>query len=1034
MSEHTLPERAPLHKLLLIPQTSWEREGAKTLAECLPELINVLEGVLDGLEKDPQGAFTFDGQVIAIEDYLLARPDNLARVSKLVRSGRLKIGPLYVQPDLFLPNAESMLRNFEEGIRSASAIGRVSNVAYLPSALGHPGQMPQVIRGFGMDRYVLSSGLLPGGLLPEGAKLGSTFTWQAPSGDSVVVFADQAGPATSDGLLEKIEEVLTARESGAKNTVLWASVGGKRTAYPEVLNETIARINAEHPEVEVELGGFDTLAKIAGRGQLERYSGDITDASSQSAYRSVNSTRMALKLQNFACERLLLNWLEPYSALLGGLKREELRPLWRTLLSNHVQSSISGTGTDSVHELDMPIRFESVQKQGEEVRDKLLQAGSKVVVYSSEAYAHSRVLSTPEGETLMRFVGLGPHPLVKAMPVAPVRSAREGWLDNGKLAVEVAPDGTFYVKGPGGRSGPHNVIVSEGERGDAYMHAGVGLDISSLGMTGVLSTRCSEVRGEVEVSYELLVPKGVDAGRDTRSEETVRLLVETTIQLDAEADFVSVFTRVNNGAKDQRLRVRFDSGVFASSHTVGEAFAWVERPNAPSGSDTGHMQDFVALADSQAGVLLTSKGLPEYGVTPTGNTLLLTLLRGVGVNKQDGLSEASSEADVTFDTPGAQMLGQYDFSYALVPLAGKSDLARGVLSARTFQDEPILGSTDINIPRALFTLSRIVAEAGGGAGGSTGGAGGNTGSATSASVAGSAGATGFAVAQLSALRPGSEPNTFIVRLVNPTDKPTRVQMNFSLGVEPIGPTDLRESEAALAGTRPVPLHVPALLCETKQGAYVARLDAFEVGTWRFRQVTDIDMYQGDLIRSAGQDEEVAKNLNESITSSRAQTPSKDTAASSVSDPLLRPLLIALLASFALVSLVVLLALAYLFGRTPVVAQGGVTPGASAPLVQPVTDPGRWQVVLLTNGDLYAGRPGPDGLADAYLVLSTTTQRANFIDLVNKGGHLEPVTGSLNFAESQVFMRITLPEDSILRQQLVNQQRKGRTTPGVVPTR
>src|SRR5207244_4239701 len=89
--------------------------------------------------------------------------------------------------------------------------------------------------------------------------------------------------------------------------------------------------------------------------------------------RGVTSTRVWIKPENVACERLLLERCEPLDALTGGTARDELRDLWRMLLQNHPHDSICGCSIDAVHDVDMAPRFAYVREHGEALASRLLE-------------------------------------------------------------------------------------------------------------------------------------------------------------------------------------------------------------------------------------------------------------------------------------------------------------------------------------------------------------------------------------------------------------------------------------------------------------------------------------------------------------------------------------------------------------------------------------------------------------------------------------------------------------------------------------
>src|SRR5204862_2720004 len=71
-----------------------------------------LHDALPIFERDPDfRSFTFDGQTIAIQDYLEKRQGDRARVEALVGADRLLVGPWHVLADLLLVSGESRRRD-----------------------------------------------------------------------------------------------------------------------------------------------------------------------------------------------------------------------------------------------------------------------------------------------------------------------------------------------------------------------------------------------------------------------------------------------------------------------------------------------------------------------------------------------------------------------------------------------------------------------------------------------------------------------------------------------------------------------------------------------------------------------------------------------------------------------------------------------------------------------------------------------------------------------------------------------------------
>ena len=92
--------------------THWDREWYKSFQGFRYMLMDVLDEVIDTLEKDPDfQLYILDGQTAVLDDYLEISPQQRPRLEKLIRENRIAVGPWYTMPDEFLPSGESLIRN-----------------------------------------------------------------------------------------------------------------------------------------------------------------------------------------------------------------------------------------------------------------------------------------------------------------------------------------------------------------------------------------------------------------------------------------------------------------------------------------------------------------------------------------------------------------------------------------------------------------------------------------------------------------------------------------------------------------------------------------------------------------------------------------------------------------------------------------------------------------------------------------------------------------------------------------------------------
>jgi len=162
----------------IVSHTHWDREWYLPFQVFRLRLVELVDTVLEMLGRDPDfRAFTLDGQAILLEDYLEVRPEREDELRSFVQAGRLLIGPWYVLPDEFLVSGEALIRNLILGRRICGRLGPVMDVGYTPDPFGHISQLPQILRGVGIDTAVFKRGL---------SEEPTVLEWEAPDGSRVL--------------------------------------------------------------------------------------------------------------------------------------------------------------------------------------------------------------------------------------------------------------------------------------------------------------------------------------------------------------------------------------------------------------------------------------------------------------------------------------------------------------------------------------------------------------------------------------------------------------------------------------------------------------------------------------------------------------------------------------------------------------------------------------------------------------------------------------------------------------------------------
>ena len=149
-----------MQTLHVISHTHWDREWYLTFQQFRLKLVHLIDKLLEILDEDPDFKyFMLDGQTIVLDDYLQIRPDMEEVLRQHIQKGRILIGPWHILPDMFLVSPEARIRNLLQGARTARKFGPKMPIGYIPDPFGHPGQVPQILKRFGIEAAALWRGV-----------------------------------------------------------------------------------------------------------------------------------------------------------------------------------------------------------------------------------------------------------------------------------------------------------------------------------------------------------------------------------------------------------------------------------------------------------------------------------------------------------------------------------------------------------------------------------------------------------------------------------------------------------------------------------------------------------------------------------------------------------------------------------------------------------------------------------------------------------------------------------------------------------
>lgn len=381
-----------MKKFLVISHTHWDREWYMPFALFRQKLVDLIERLLEIIEKDPDYIFHLDAQTVVLEDYLEIHPERREILEKYITSGNIRVGPWYLQNDFYLSSGEATIRNLQIGRELANAFGRCGKVGYMPDQFGLVSQIPQIFAGFGIDRFLFGRGyqkftLNEAGEL-RGVRLPNEFIWEGADGSRAIstfmpLFYCNAQhispePEKARALFDSIERIFAPLQ--VTPYILMMNGVDHFEAQADV-REVIA--NLREQGVDVVQSGLDEYADLQAEAlegkELTVERGALNYGKDNQILRGCWSSRVYLKSENVRAQDALEHKLEPLYTYLenGGFRKTypkaELRYLWKCLLKNLPHDSVCGCSADPVHR-HMENRFEEIGELTEELLNRGLQA------------------------------------------------------------------------------------------------------------------------------------------------------------------------------------------------------------------------------------------------------------------------------------------------------------------------------------------------------------------------------------------------------------------------------------------------------------------------------------------------------------------------------------------------------------------------------------------------------------------------------------------------------------------------------------
>ena len=576
-----------------------------------------------------------------------------ALLDRVQRGQFVPVGGVWVEPDCNLPSGESLIRQFLHGQRFfEDELGGRCREFWSPDAFGYCGQLPQIMRLCGIDRFLTQKLSWNRFNRPDT----HTFIWQGVDGSEVLGHFPPADTYNSDASVREVlygAETFTDHESSGTSLLVYGfgdGGGGPTRAMLERLRrmrdlQGLPRVHSSTSDAFFAALEAETTTRPTVVGELYfEY------------HRGVYTSQAFVKRGNRVCEQLLHD-AELVTVARDDDRRAELDRLWKLLLLQQFHDILPGSSIGLVYD-DARRDFAEL----ESTLQGLIGDGPTPV--NTVGVARREVVDGPTG---LVVVDAGPYG--DGTVVAETDEVRVDGLtlENAHLRVTLREDGS--IVGVVDKASGREVLASPGNRLELYEDRPVDFDAWDIDPAHLETRRDCAPADSFDVRSRGPLRAEVAFARRVGERSSLRQVV----RLDAGSRRLEVHTEADWHEEHALLKVCFPLAVRAASATYEMPFGYAERPTHFSTSFDraryevpGHR--FADLSEHGFGAALLTDS--KYGYSCLGNELRVSLLRAP--------KSPDPEAD----------MGRHVFAYALFPHAGGWREA-GVLAEATRFNAPI---------------------------------------------------------------------------------------------------------------------------------------------------------------------------------------------------------------------------------------------------------------------------------------------------------------------------------------------------------
>ena len=610
--------------------THWDREWYREFEVFRLRLLRVFDEVLNLLEQNRIPSFYFDGQVSSLLDYLELRPEKEAQVRKFIKDKKLFIGPFFTLVDEFLTDKTVFKKNLEIGLRISKDFGCEDFIGYLADTFGHSKNIPPILKEFGIDKCVVWRGC---GDLPSEFKFDGINTVNLVRGYFMDIFSSNITIEEKANLLKTNLDKI-AEKSG---DFLLLPIGADHLGVEADIENQIEKINQILPEYEIKLSNPFEYFELVKDNFKTRLDGELRDNSKTFILQGVYSARTKIKRYNVKAS-YLLEQADKLQQKYGNNYTSAIEYAYKLLLKNQAHDGICGCSTDLVHRENIT-RYEKIIQIANTIIEELrLQHKFKTPIMQSKELL-------PEYKIIGKYFGVENSILYDTQKIPVTEDFSDMYLlkktsaidSNLKLEVK---NGKIYAAN--GKNRVEIEFVRFKDEGDTYNFGAVEDDKGEI--AEIYSFKNNIIKTsffDVQVEFGEMINFKIKWDNKLKNHLwQAKFNLKEPVNKTYSEDMNCIIEREFDPDYDMRKHLPKVKGIEVKTNF------------AP-------MQRYVGAQ----GFGIITQGLTEYEVK--GKSLLITLLRSVGIISNPQNPSRSTPAGPPIEVLDAQQLGENTAEFSI---------------------------------------------------------------------------------------------------------------------------------------------------------------------------------------------------------------------------------------------------------------------------------------------------------------------------------------------------------------------------------